>query len=244
MSGTNVRGAADEVVTKLAGALGDRLRSVLLYGSAARGEYIEGTSDLNMLVLLDAIEPAALMHAAPACREVLQRHGAAPLLMSGEDWARAADAFAIEVADMHDAHVVLHGSDPVELLAIDRTALRLQAEREIRGKLVRLHTAMLFACDDARQLGMLLVAALPAFATYLRAALRLAGRDVPGGLGGVLEEGAALVGAAPEPLLHVLDARTSGRALAADLGGPIVGGFDVAAQQTARFLDTFQETNG
>jgi predicted nucleotidyltransferase len=238
------REAAADVSHRLAAAFGARLRSVLLYGSAARGEYVPGRSDLNVLVLLDAIEPAQLAAAAPQCREVLERHGALPLLMSRGDWARASDAFAIEVADMQDAHVVLHGEDPVGELSIDASALRLQAERELRGKLIRLHTAMLLAGDDAERLGELLVAALPAVATYLRAALRLAGRGVPGDMAGVLRDAAALVGVAAEPLLRVHTARTDGDGLRAGIDDPIVRAFDDIAQRTAAFIDTIKENGG
>jgi hypothetical protein len=234
------RGAAVEIARRLQHAFCGGLRTVLLYGSAARGEYIAGVSDLNLLVLLDAIEPARLAAAAPTCRDVLERHGAAPLLMSGDDWARAADAFAIEVADMHDAHVVLHGEDPVGQLSVDARALRLQAERELRGRLIRLHTAMLVVGDDPQRLGDLLVAALPAFATYLRAALRLADRRVPGELAGVLTEGAALVGADAGPLLRVQRARAAHDALVTGIDDAVVRGFDDAAQRTAMFIDTVQ----
>ena len=49
---------------ELAGVYGDQLVSAALYGSAARGEYREGVSDLNLLVLLKDASPAALRRGA------------------------------------------------------------------------------------------------------------------------------------------------------------------------------------
>jgi predicted nucleotidyltransferase len=235
--------AAEEVTAALRAAFGTQLRSVLLYGSTARGEHIEGLSDINLLVLLSSIEPAGLAAAAPTCRVELERHRAIPLLMNSAEWARAADAFAIELADMQDAHVVMAGEDPVVQLSLDMRAVRLQAEREIRGRLVRLHTAMLMMGDDAAQLGALLTAALPAFATYLRASLRLAGRPVPAAMPDVLSAGAELVGADVAPLLRVHEARVTGAELTAAVDEAIVRGFDAAAVRTAAWIDTHQETS-
>jgi hypothetical protein len=234
--------AAAEVTAVPRASFGASLRSVLPYGSAARGEYVDGLSDINLLVLLDSIAPVGLAAAAPSCRAELERHGAIPLLMSSEEWARAADAFAIELADMQDAHVVMHGQDPVAELSLDLKAMRLQAEREIRGRLVRLHTAMLMLGDDAARLGALLTSALPAFATYLRASLRLAGRAVPAAMPDVLSAGAELVGAAAAPLLGVHEARVNGIELMAAVDGAIVRGFDAAAVRTAAWIDTYQES--
>jgi predicted nucleotidyltransferase len=234
------RADADRLTEELRQAFAGRLRSVLLYGSVARGEHVAGRSDTNVLVLLDDIEPTQLAAASPRVRAALDALRAPPLILTWEDWSRAGDAFAIEAADMKDAHVVLHGDDPVEDVTIETQALRLQAERELRGKIVRLHTAMLVVGNDPAELGGLLVASLPAFTTYMRATLRLAGRPVPGDMRGVLTAAAQLVGAPTEELLRVLHARTSGEAFATPIGGPIVAGYDAAARRTAEFIDRFE----
>jgi glycosyltransferase involved in cell wall biosynthesis len=54
-------------------AVGERLRAALLFGSVARGEWIEGVSDVNVLVLLDQLGMgrAIIYHDCPATREVI-----------------------------------------------------------------------------------------------------------------------------------------------------------------------------
>jgi predicted nucleotidyltransferase len=51
---------ATSFVEELKGAAGDRLQAATLFGSAARGEWIEGVSDVNVMVLLDTLDAPLL----------------------------------------------------------------------------------------------------------------------------------------------------------------------------------------
>ena len=59
---------AEELSRAYAELFGERLRSALLYGSVARGEAIGGVSDINVLLLLDRLDPATLRAASPLAR--------------------------------------------------------------------------------------------------------------------------------------------------------------------------------
>jgi hypothetical protein len=188
-------------------------------------------------VLLDHIDAAALERAAPAARKAASA-GVAPLLMEGDEWSRAADVFAIEIADMKDTSITLFGSDPVSALNVDPGALRLQAERELRGKLLHLHGAMLMTADDPKRLGSILVHALPSFTAYMRAVLRLAGQQVPGSTRDVIAAAAALSGADPQPFLRVHEARSAG-ILELRLSDPLADQFNTSAKNILTFIDNF-----
>ena len=41
-------------------ALGTHLKSIVLYGSAARGDWERATSDLNLIIVVDRLDPADL----------------------------------------------------------------------------------------------------------------------------------------------------------------------------------------
>jgi predicted nucleotidyltransferase len=233
------RAQAGELAGRMHELWGDALRSVLLYGSVVRGEYLPGYSDINLLVLLDDLGTDRLRAGGPLVRAWVDRAGTAPMIMAKRQWRRAGDAFAIELADMLDAHEVMFGVDPLEGATVDRRALRLQAERELRGKLVRLDTAILLNGDDDAELGALLASALPSFATFLRTALRLSGQPVPGQMEGVLEAGATLVGADPEPLVAVAVAR-SGQEPGARSRQVDVDAYREAVQQTADYIDSLE----
>jgi predicted nucleotidyltransferase len=227
---------ADGAAKALAGALGERLRAALLYGSTARGEHVAGTSDVNVLFLLDDIDADTLRRASPILRP-FAKDGLAPLLLEWDEWARARDVFGIELLDMRDAHAMLLGDDPLDGADVSRAALRQQAEHELRSRLILLHDGMLRSAEDPGRLGALLSAALPAFVTYLRAALRLAERPVPPVTRAVIEDGARLVGADPAGLLRALEGR-SARNWSIPITDPDVDRYNAAAERTALFVDT------
>jgi hypothetical protein len=228
-------------VGELRGAVGDRLQAATLFGSAARGEWIEGVSDVNVMVLLDTLDAPLLATAAPPVRHAIEA-GVVPLVMEMDEWRRAADVFSIELADMREAHTPLFGEDPVTGPAIQPSLMRLQAERELRAKLLHLHGGMLVAADDPERLGQLFALALPSFTTYMRATLRLADRTVPPDSRGVIERTCELVGAEAAPFLEVLDARAAGNAPRIELTDPIADRFNRAATRLATYIDAFGES--
>jgi len=61
------------LVQALAQALGPRLRSVVLYGSAARGDSHAAGSDLNVILVLESLDPATLETLAPAVRRFVRK---------------------------------------------------------------------------------------------------------------------------------------------------------------------------
>ena len=191
----DMRNTARELSRRLRETLGPRVRSIVLHGSVVRGEAVEGVSDVNLLVLVDAVDAPLLRSMAEPAREWLERERALPLLFGHDEWRSATDAFAIETSDMLEAREILHGEDPFADVMVEPSELRLQAERELRGKLLHLREGMLISADRPKELGRLLLTALPSVATYLRAALRLAGRPVPGTTPAVIREAAVLLDA-------------------------------------------------
>jgi predicted nucleotidyltransferase len=230
------RERAEVFVEELRGAVGERLQAATLFGSAARGEWIEGVSDVNVMVLLDSLDAGLLATAAPSVRRAMEA-GVVPLVMEMEEWRRAADVFPIELADMRDAHTPLFGDDPVTGPVIKPSYLRLQAERELRAKLLHLHGGMLVAADDPERLGQLFALALPSFTTYMRATLRLAGEPVPADSRAVIQRTCELVGADADPFLELLDARAAGGAPRVELSDPVADQFNTAATRLATYID-------
>lgn len=227
---------ASDLVQEMRETFGARLRSVLLYGSVPRGEYIEGVSNINVLVLVDEIDPATLRAAAPHALR-WSASGLVPLLLEADEWARAADVFAIEVLDMLDVHSVLHGIDPLQSLQVSAEALRLQAERELRGKLVTLHSGMMAAAEKPEALGDLLRAALPSYVTYVRAALRLAGQLVPSSSGAVIDAGARAVSFDAAGFHAAREARQQGGKWKVGITDRVMESYHAAAERLAAYVD-------
>ena len=169
----------DALTTRLRG-LAPLNPAAVLYGSAARGDWVPGRSDVNLLVLVDDTTPTALRQLTPA---VTAWHGqgfAPPLIMGREEWQRSIDVFPIEITDMQLSHTVLCGTDPVQGMVVDRSDLREAVEKELRGKLVRLRQAYVRFGEAGTILGGFAVASISTYFALLRC-IAVLSRKAPGG---------------------------------------------------------------
>jgi len=138
------------LAAKLAQALGTRVLSIAVYGSAAGDEYAPAFSDVNLLLVMSEVTYADLrligqMLAREASAELRL---ATPLVITPEFLDRARDVFPIELHDIRERHRGLHGDDLLSGIEITPDALRIQAEREARGKLLRLRSLAISRPDD------------------------------------------------------------------------------------------------
>lgn len=229
--------SAEELATELAELYGATLHSVTLYGSAARGEYREGLSDLNILVLLADTAPATVRRASAVATRWVERGNPPPLLISERELRRSLDVFPIEYADIRDAHRVLHGPDPFATLEIDPEHLRLQCEHELKSKQIRLRESYLLAAEDPAALGELLVRSFSTFLVLFRTVLRVANLPVPTTPGAVIEATAERVGFPPAPLLRILSARENADPLPLESDDPIVTEYLEAIAAAVAWID-------
>lgn len=229
--------AAQRFAWELEATYDAELVSVVLYGSAARGEYTPGVSDLNLLVLLRELSPAALRRGTEAARAWVAEGNPPPLMMSLEEWRGSADVFAIELADMRDAHLVLAGMDPFEGLRIEPADLRLQCERELKGKKIQLRERYLLFAGSPEELGEVLVRSFSTFLVLFRTVLRLTGDDAAADGESVVRRLGEQVGFAPAPLLEIHRARARGGVLRPAADDPVVVGYLDAVARVTAYVD-------
>lgn len=241
VTATALREAALEFVAEVESLFGDRLASIVLYGSIPREEAVLGLSDVNLLVLLDSVSTHDLLRLSPAAGRWMSSGKASPLMFGTEEFRRSVDAFAIEISDLKDRREVLFGSDPVANLEVPLSAMRHQIEHELRARRVQLHQAMLLAAKNPEQVGDLLLRSLPAFVCYLRAILRLAGRDVPDDSEDVIRAAANVIDTGPEPFLTVWGWRRAGAAPDLLLSDPVVQGYDKLIDLAIAWVDANHE---
>lgn len=178
-AGTAMEKRLDKLVADLRAALADNLSSVVLYGSAARGDHAGAASDLNVMVVVKMDSPA-MLEPASTIQGAWVKEGNRHLLFVTPDWIRnATDVFPMEFLDMLEARRVLWGAEPLENVSVSPSKLRLQCEREIRTTLLRLRAAYLDAHESPQGLLDLLSGSYGTVAAIARAALRLAGEPVP-----------------------------------------------------------------
>jgi hypothetical protein len=202
-----MRDVVDRVVapflSQVDAALGDGY-SAVLYGSAARGDFVPGRSDLNLMLITDDLSPAKLSKLGGAFAGWRKSGYEPPLVILRSEWARATDVFPVEITDMRCGYQVLRGPDPVAGLDVAPADLRAALEREFRGKLLRLRQGYVAAAEDSAILGQLAGHSSGTFLVLLRALLVLVGRSVPQTPAEVAATAAATMGMDGEPLLNVV----------------------------------------
>src|SRR5216683_2284528 len=169
-----------EVVRRLQEAAGENLRSVILYGSAARGDFHARKSDLNLLCILKSAKAVDLSRIASVVRWWSgQLHEPAPRIFTHEELIRSADVFAIELLDIGQTHRVLFGDDPVAGIEVPMNLHRVQVEHELRTVLQKLRDHFLRASDDEHQLREIYGKSISSITVLLRHVLVALGEDVP-----------------------------------------------------------------
>jgi hypothetical protein len=125
----------DELVAQARSTLGDQLRAVILYGSAAEGR-MRATSDVNLLFVLTRFENV------DAFREPYRFAQAAAnvtaMFVLESELPGAAEAFAQKFADIGRRHSVLYGEDVVANIAISREALVTRLRQVLLNLTIRL----------------------------------------------------------------------------------------------------------
>ncbi len=211
--------------------------SAVLYGSAARGDFVPGRSDINLMLVLSQLTPAVLRSMSrgfSAWRKSIQEP---PLILSRDEWNRASDAFPIEITDMRLSYQVLRGGDPLDGMQVDRTDLRKALEREFRGKLLRLRQGYSTYAPDPAALGSLGLQSAATILVLLRGVLTVAGRPVPAEATELASDAARLIGFEAEHVAHVVRHRSDRewRCTAEEFEN-----YMAAVEQTARYVDQLQ----
>jgi predicted nucleotidyltransferase len=199
--------ALTQLVGKLKAAFGDRLVSVILYGSAAAGEFHQEFSDLNILCVLRVITPRELAASEPIFRWWREHGNPAPLLLTEQETRQSTDCFPIEFLDMKERRRVLDGVDIIAELEVDNAFYRAQVEHELRAKLLRLRQKAAGVLADRELLLRLMADSVSTFLVLTRHALRLRGVEAATQKREIATQAAAAFSLDAAPFHALLDLR-------------------------------------
>lgn len=220
-------------------AVGGRYTAVL-HGSAARGTWIPGVSDVNLLLVLEDASPATLRALAQAFDTWRRVNQPPPLLLTQEEWRRSADVFALEITDMKTAYKVLRGPDVVAGVTVQKRDLRRALEREFRGKLLQLRRGYVALAGDTAALGLLGQSSSATILVLLRGLLALLNDTVPADDGDVVARAAEQVGFAAAQVRAFSDHRADKKLRATrEQFEQYLG----AVEKTAQYVDQLQLEN-
>ncbi len=209
--------------------------SAVLYGSLVRGEYLESWSDVNLLLVLESAAPDVLRSLDTAFAGWARSHHPPPLMLSRPEWRRAADVFPVEITDMRGAYRLLRGEDPLAEVRVERAELRAALERDLRGRLLRLRQGFVALAADPGALAGLARDTAPSVVVLLRAALTLAGAQLPGTRADTVAAAGLVIGFAPAPLTDILAHLGDG---SWSCSPECFAGYLATVEATVRFVDT------
>jgi predicted nucleotidyltransferase len=149
------------------------LGGLLLFGSAARGDFIVGRSNINMLVLVRSLSVDLLQRAGKLHQEWGKHQIVAPLLLTEDDLVRSGRFFPLETLQISQHHVVLAGHDPFVEFHFDRDRLAWQCEQELMANLLRLRQRFIEGAGRIEAIQALLLLSITAVLPCIRGLLHI-----------------------------------------------------------------------
>ncbi|MDD5723249.1 MAG: hypothetical protein PHY29_05855 [Syntrophales bacterium] len=139
------------------------LISVILYGSAAGSDYRPGKSDLNFLIVLSEEAIDHLDRALKTVSRWRKKGVATPLFMTKPYIASSLDSYPLEFLNLQKGYLLVSGEDVLKDISFEPCHLRLQCEREIKGKLLLLRERFLETEGKTRRVQDLIAESITAF---------------------------------------------------------------------------------
>ena len=170
-----------EIVSDYQGLFGDDLVGIILYGSATGQDYHPGKSDINFMMILKEAGIERLDRAFDLVKKWRKRKVATPLFLTESYVETSLDVFPIEYLSFQRHHLVVHGRGILADLVLKPEFIRLQCEREIKGKLLLLRHAFLETDGKGKAIRNVISQSLGAFAAISEALLYLKGLEIPRG---------------------------------------------------------------
>lgn len=200
-----VKRTIDKFVERLKGIYGDELASVILYGSAASGDYSGRHSNINMAVILKDASMGSLSKMSGFINKpsflIIN-----PVFFTEDYIKRSTDVFPIEFIDMKENNMVLYGSDVLKDLNIDIKNLRFQCEQELKSKIINIKRAYIRTANRF-MLKKLLFKSFTSVIHILRFCLRLKGKTPSYDKEKIIDDISQEFALDKAPLKRILDAR-------------------------------------
>jgi len=196
-------------LTELVAAVGEALDSIVVYGSAAAGEFDPRRSNINLIVVVDKLDLDLLHKVQPLVKRGARKQIVAPLFLTAEHMDTSSDVFPIEFLDMSDFHRVIYGDDPFAKLSIGIENLRLECEEKLKGFLINLRQSYLEVADRRGPMMNLVAASITGIVSIFRGLIRLAGHKAPASKKEVIRRMAELYPVEADNFLAALEIKLS-----------------------------------
>ena len=157
----------------------DALISIMLYGSGAGSDFNPHTSDLNFLIILSEEAIDNLDWTFETISRWSKRNVATPLFMTQSYIQSSLDSYPLEFLNMKKNYILVYGKDILKDISLEDHYLRLQCEREIKGKLLLLRKGYLETEGKHKRIKELIKTSIIAFISIFNGLLYLKGIEIP-----------------------------------------------------------------
>ncbi|MEI8012937.1 MAG: hypothetical protein WCI27_10755 [Candidatus Omnitrophota bacterium] len=174
------------------------LLSVILFGSAVTGDFVEKSSDINMLVIYSDLNIANLNTVAGFAKKWFSKRSFAPRFISKRNLTSSAPYFPIDMLEMKDAYVVLYGEDLLKDIVVDPKKLHGQLAYEIKAMRMRIKQQFWSSTGDVVRIKRILLERFTSIIHLSRSLLFLKKKATPVAHRKVMETACAEFGISKE----------------------------------------------
>ncbi len=160
--------------------------SIYIIGSAITKGFHPKYSDINTVIVVKGIKIPFYDFIASLGKRYGKKKIRAPLIMTPDYINRSREVFPVEFLEMKLIHQLVYGDDVLKDIKIEKADIRLQCERELKGKHQHLCQGYIKAMGDKRTFTDLLVGSLSGYFPLFRGILFLYDHEIPKEKGDVL----------------------------------------------------------
>lgn len=160
--------------------------SIYVIGSAVTKDFHPKYSDINTLLVVKEIKVPLFDFIAALGKRYGKKRIRAPLIMTRDYIDRSLEVFPLEFLDMKRIHQLVYGDDVLKNIPIEKADVRLQCERELKGKLQHICQSYIKARGNKSALTDMFAGSLSGYFPEFRGILFLFDQKIPREKGDVL----------------------------------------------------------
>ncbi len=189
-----IRETLGKYVKDVSATFGANLQAVVLFGSAARGEFLPGRSNLNLLLQVEKQDLEALGRYARGHRRWAREGIVVPLVVTEAELRSWPEIFPLEHLEFREHHAVLAGRDPFRQTEPASGRLAAACVQEMLGNLLRLRQRVMEGGASPEVIQLLLSMSVTALLPCLRGLVYVKGKPAGRTTDDFLENLASVLG--------------------------------------------------
>lgn len=236
----SVRAVVESYCERLVSVLGVHVKAISVYGSATGPDYIQGKSNVNLVVVVDRLDQDILASMLDIVRWGKKKRIVPPLVLTPQYIESSLDVFPIEFVEIKESHILLMGEDHFTSLEVSHDHLRLECESQLKAAVLRTRQAYLEVGSMKKGAEAVLHASLTSLIPVFRAMLRIKGVEVPRRKLDVVNAVGEAFGVDPEPFAAILRDKAGDERIGGREAGGVLARYITDIESLATKVDRLQ----